>query len=416
MSLLTQHNYDNGGFYDVGGLAFSRPESSVNVLQKKSIVKILPRNTVQGSILQGTSVYDVYFDIPNQPLDYCNELYLRMQVQNNDVATMNLVDVSNWFDYIWLDMNGETVQTRYPPGLRNNIIVQRNTEELATLLPGMGISNTDYSSTISLAGTGGTGLFWLPIDTIINNADIPLWRKDTAFRLTCRFRGGSQLISSGTAIINNLTLVPSSVELWMTGDVLKDEVRAYHDKQLITGNPKVFRYLDENREQISCSTVLANNYTTVNVTSSGHLCFFWFMLQPSGATGAQQYDSVPLLTTDFLINNRPVLHDLPDNNFTVGPNVAGNMSFMALKADELWTNSQLFFSRPVYAISASDAPEKGLADGANFGSIMLDGITTTVRFSSSATTNNAILQMDNFFYSHVIIDYATGRYKIFKRL
>ena len=284
--ILANHDTPNDKFY--GPYNVSKVQALANSLAKTSEIFVLARNPVQPTILQTAAASDIYFDIPNS-LDYVDDISLQMTITNNNGSlALNILDISQWFDYIEIMCNDNVVQTLFPLQMRNSTIATNTPESLVCLLPLMGISTANYSANLSLSTNASTTLY-LPINCILNTSETAMWRQDTRWRIHFRALAGPRVIYSSGAASTDVTVSSSSVQLFMKGVILDDRIRNNHDIALVVGGAKTYRYLDNTRDQLSAANITATVPSTLNYTNSGMLCFAWLNLQVSGATGAQLY-------------------------------------------------------------------------------------------------------------------------------
>ena len=410
MATLLRSNFDTANndaeFY--GPANTSTPDASVNLRKKVNALKILPRNSVDPTVLQTSSSADIYFDIPpNSSIDYINNMYFKCTLANADgTNTMNLVDVFDFFDWISISCNGEEVQSLYPVSMRNDYILSNTIDKLYSALSYVGISTTDYSANLTVANSGTTTVY-MPIKCLISTAEFPIWRSDLQWRLQFRTKGGAQLIRSGSAVVTSLTIQSGSVELDLDGEQLLPEVKDVHNTILNNGLNKTYRYLDQTRLQLSASSVTSAVASQVPYTDSGFLSHGYLVLQTSGATGTQLYDSVTLTSFDVMSSQRPVLHTFGDNQYFT--------SFAAAQAKNFWSNTNPILQRPLYYFTASTDPVAAIKSGANFGSYTVTGTNETIRFIAGSSVSTAVMSVYSEWYSHIVVDYITGKMRIFRK-
>jgi hypothetical protein len=399
MSLLRTHNINDGAFF--GNCNVSTIESLPNALYKKSVCRLLPRNPIPTTVFQSGS-FDMQWDITSGcGIDYLSNMYLCFTLSNsNGLTGAAFVDLPNWFDYFTIETNGVMTQTLYPQAIRNNIIASNYSEGLASVLPGMGISTTDYSANLTIAPSSTFNAI-LPLQSFLNTSEVPFFRRDVSYRIIGRCKGGPQLLTSTTsALITDVSVVSGTCELRLSGIVLAPEVRYAHDLQLMSGGVKQYRYLDQSRDVISCASVTAATPFTVNYSTSGSLCFMYPQLQVTSATGAQLVDSAAITSIDFLKSNETVFHNLGDNNYTT--------VFMKVRMAEMWDNSSLFTNRTIYQVGASDDPQTDLQYGSCHGVFRVSGSDETIRITPTNNVTNAVLTVTAMWYSHLEIDYSAG--------
>lgn len=405
--LLNTLSGDNGGGFSTtaGGYDVSKPAAAINLLQQKDLYKILPRNQVQTNMIQSSAVTDIFFDIPPNQVDEVDGMYLTFNIANGHTGTTGtFVDGFQFLDYVTVSLNNEEMQTIYPHAMRNDLILSSSENKLESLLPNTGISTTDYSANLSVPPSGNTTIF-LPIHNCIASANLPLWRTETQFRLTFRFNCGPRLQTGGPAIAF-FTVTASSMELWVTGKVYDANMRRSRDRELEANGPKTFRYLDQSRSQLNLGNITSGTVVTTPFQESGCMCFGYLHLQQTNPTGTQIYDSATITTFDFLDNNKPVLWSVGDNNYS--------SQFMRVKAQELWVNTSPINQRGLYYFSASTDPISDLNNGSNHGYLAVKGKSESWRLNG-ATTSSAILTTTTHYYSHVDIDYATKKWKVYRK-
>ena len=391
---------DDGVYY--GPYNVSTSMGATNLRQKKSVIKVLPRNAVQSTCFQTSGAFDINFDLTQLNLDYIENLYLKMNLANGDaVNAMNLVDLTNFFDYITVYCNNEEVQTLYGPAMRNNLILSNDSSALNSMLSPMGMATADYTSNLTIGTSSNVDVYLPVLDTILSVAEVPMWRDNLQWRITFRTRGGAALIRSGAAVATSLTVTSGTVELWATGILLSEGIKRRHESNLVLGGAKIFRYLDQTRSQISAGAVVSGTTQTLNYQDSGHMSHAYLVLQTSAPVGTQLYNSAGISTIDFLDNNIPVLQSVGDNQYTT--------AFASLTGKELWTNTAPLTAGPIYYISPSANPVLAIKKGGNMGSYKSDGSTESIRFTPTANIASGILNVYAHYYSSVIVDFAAGR-------
>lgn len=403
-SLTETHNTNTGKFaLTATGHEVSKVESVPNLKQREHIVQVLPRNQVQTTLLQNGTT-DLQFDIPSDALDFLDQTFITYTVANADGANIaTLVDGFSSIEYITLWCNDQEVQRLDGFSLRNNYLVSKDTQKNFSALAGAGISPTTFASSLTVAAAGSTNVY-IPINCIIDRAEIPLWRKESRWRMTIRHLVGAQLIVAGAAVIADQTIVAGSYKLWLTGRLLDEKVKQLHDYHLETGGPKTYRYLNQSRTDLALGNITSGTAVTVNFTQQGRICFLYLHVQPAAGVGAALYSSSAVTSFDVLNNSRPIYQDLGDNNYLT--------AFLKSHAPNHWENTSLFSLLNVYYASFSDKPQQGLEHGANHGSFRSSGSTETIRIIPGANAAAASLKVYALMYSHLDIDYVNKTFEI----
>jgi hypothetical protein len=235
------------------------PESAVTLRQRSQVTYVLSRNTIAAALLQGGTT-DVIFDIPSNLVDYLECLYLKYTITNTDPSNaLAMVDAYTMIDWITLSCNNEDIQTLYGVGIRNNIIAGNSIDRLAQILPAVGISTSSYAANVSIAA-GGTNnqTFYVPLHTLLDRARLPMWRSAVQWRLTVRWKTGSQILMSTSAAA----------------------------------------------------------VTAVSLSSPGYCAYVWIYVNSATAANEQLYNSLALNTFEVLDNGLQTFHNLGDNQYT----------------------------------------------------------------------------------------------------
>jgi hypothetical protein len=402
-SLVHYHTTDPDPLVAVGGVLVEK-DASVNMKKRDWSSYVLPRNTVSSAVLQSGQT-DVYFDIPHDQIDFLDQMYLEYTITNSHASnTLGLIDAWTMIDYIQIICNGNIVTTQYGYSIRCNNLSSVGTEKLASILPGVGINNngTTYVSNISIAAASGTQQFNVPLHTILDRSNIPLWMPQANFQLLVRWKTGSQiLLTTTSATIANVGL--SDLKLLLDGERLEAEVRQHKELQLLSA-PVMFRYVEHNRNSIAFGSVTSGTQIQQNITVSGHMLFCWVQALISSAANESLATSQALTSLEILSNGSAIHHTLGDNGFTT--------TRMRRVSPSHFNNPQFIENGGAYYISIAEHPLLGLINSSNTGTHFITGQTEALRIIPAFTNASVTVNMYCMMVSNIIIDYKNRTLKI----
>lgn len=400
-------SHNDGAFFQAAdGRMLSKPESAINLKQSEQHIYVLPRNQVPTTVLSTSSNYDIEFEIPNS-IHYIDSAFLEYQLANADGATGGLlVDSFMHFDYCTVLLNEQEVAEYRGTSLRDVFLLSHTAEKMATILPQVGIDTTTFASNLSV-GAGATGLVRTPIFTMLSEAEVPIWKQNTRWKLRFRMRSGSSLIrGTPSTTIGNISVVSGSCKLLLQGQVISPLTQALHDSELAAG-VKTFRYIEHQQLQLGLGNLTSGTPTTFNYTSSGPLSSYILHVNVSSPTGGQLYDSTAITSWDFLVNGSIQGHQLGDNQYT--------SSYNKVISAKHWSNCSPLEQRTLYPFSFSEKPQYDLINGSNNGSLPVNGSQETIRITPGANVTSAVVTVYGFYHSHLDIDYGNGKMTVHRR-
>lgn len=326
---------------------------------------------------------------------------------NSDgVNAANLLDGFLHWEYVTVLCNETEVAEYRGVALRNEFLLSHPTEKLACVLPQCGIDTVTYASNLTIAPNGSLTIR-TPIFTLISEAEVPLWKPQTRWKLRFRMRSGAALIRSGAASINSISVVSGSCKLMLQGQVISPVTQALHDAELASGT-KTFRFIENNQLQLGLGNLTTGTPTTFNYTASGALSSYFLHVSVSAPVGVALYDSSAITSWDLLVNGSVQGHQLGDNQFTA--------SYSQAVAAKHWTNCNPLQQRPIYQFSFSEQPQADLIHGSNHGTIPIQGNIETFRITPAVNVANAVVTIYGNFHSHLDINYQTGSMSVHRRV
>lgn len=386
-----------------GGVVISNPLSVVNKAQREQLVSILPRNIPPPAILSAGSP-DVTFELPHGSVDELDMLYFQFTLTNNNATNMAAPqDGYSLLTHIELRCNNEAAHDLYGDALRKVILLTTSSDKASNALLAANLNPNSMDPNYTIAA-GASLDYSVPIPSVLNVAQVPMWRREMNWSITFTFRQGANcLVSTSVATVADLTL--NQCKLVLDGIQFSEEVRAAYDKELNNSGKIYFKYLEGTATSLALSSVTSGVTTQANLQQSGWLAFALLDLQDaSAANQSATYSPALLNSVELLSNSKVISHQLGDGGF--------KQAFMRQWSASHWTSPELFRTLNTMAICFSDNPGAALATGSNYGAHYLTGQTESIRVNPGATLANALIRFYGFYQAYMSIDFRTGQYEI----
>jgi hypothetical protein len=379
-------------------------------------VAVNPGITVPSTCIASSAVLDVNYIIPPGALHYCDNMYLEMQCQNLSGTTgIFLVSSFLFIDYTTTNLGSLEVEKRFHQGERHMFTVSNSPEGQIATLNSVGISGSTYQDSLYIPPST-TVYTRIPIQSMICNAQVPLWPTNTNWQIITRIRAGQQLINDSISSIANLSIVAGSMKLIMCGRNLTSSALDVANKRLFINDnngrsERIFRYSDMKYFQTGVSSIVSGTPFTQNFTHDGNLMFYVLSVALAAPGGGQTGGANPLtfgipLTAIDLVRSGTVLgSQLGDNmdytlwNQTVMQKYLKNVTPLTLNN--------------LYMFSFSEDPLTDIKTGASHGLMPITGSTEQFRIVPGSTPAYTVaLNVWGYWRSTLVIDYLTNNFKV----
>lgn len=385
-----------------GSTVVSNPSSVYNKKQKESLHYVLPRSAPSATSLS-TGGSQIIFDLPSTAVDQLDMMYLCFTIRNNNGAAGALHPVDGWtmIDQVEVQNRGVPVQSIYGQALRKLMILTLLQEKAAMTLRAANMNPTTYVPLNTIADAASL-TYRVALPTVLNTAQVPLWREENQWRIVITMRGGTDVVLS-TTVATPAQIGLSEVQLLLDGIQFEENVRAAFDRELESAGDIHYKYLEGTRDPLSLGTTVSGTIVQQNYQQTGNLAFAFLDLRSTVGTNQTQYTPLPLNTAELLQNGRVVSHSLGDNAYTY--------DVSRLQAATHWPNPLILDVLNTFVISFSDDPASAITTGASHGHYRCNGNAEIVRVTpGNSGANN--LWVFGFWHSYFRVNYATRQIRI----
>ncbi len=385
-----------------GGLVVSNPNAAYNKKQRENLFYVLPRSAPAAGMF-ASSGGQVIFDLPHNVLDELDMMNLVFTITNTNGAAgaLHPVDGYTLIDNIEVSNRGVPVQTQYGQALRKIMLLTNPSEKSGCLLKQANLNPITFVPVNTVADAASL-TYRIPLPTMLNTCQVPLWREENQWRITITFKGSTDAVLS-TTVATAAQISLSGMKLLLDGVQFEESVRRAYDAELEASGDIYYKFVEGSRDPISLGTTVDGTVVQSNYTQTGNLSFAFLDMRTTTGTNQTQYVALDLDTAELLQSGKVISHGLGDNAFTYDVSKYTSATH--------WPNPLLLETQNAFIVSFSDDPSAAISTGASHGHYRINGNSEVWRVTPGASGTHQ-LWVFGYWHGYMKCNYATGQIRI----